>query len=98
MHLRSIYRDGWLCTVYEQSTDGQPNGMEREWGSFAMDNCGIHYEGTEGELYKLGDDPQQFRNLWSDPGYAGVRSDLVADLYDSLPESRPEPLLVEAPA
>jgi arylsulfatase A-like enzyme len=98
MHLRSIYRDGWLCTVYESSTDGQPNGMERDWGDFAMQNCGIHYEGTEGELYKLGDDPQQWHNLWGDPGYAGTRSDLVADLYDSLTETREEPLLVEAPA
>ena len=32
MHLRSIYRDGWLCTVYEPSTAGQPNGLEEVWG------------------------------------------------------------------
>ena len=32
MHLRSVYRDGWLCTVYEPSTAGQPNGLEEVWG------------------------------------------------------------------
>ena len=32
MHLRSIVRDGWLCTVYEPSTAGQPNGLERTLG------------------------------------------------------------------
>ena len=29
MHLRSIYRDGWLCTAYEKSTVGEPNGLEK---------------------------------------------------------------------
>jgi arylsulfatase A-like enzyme len=98
MHLRSIYRDGWLCTVYEESTDGTPNGLEREWGDFAMAPCGIHYDGSEGELYRLDEDPHQWRNLWDDAGYADVRRDLVADLYDSLPPERETALLVEAPA
>jgi len=96
MHLRSIYRDGWLCTAYEESTDGQPNGLERAWGERVLDKCGIHYEGTEGELYRVDEDPYQWRNLWNDPAYAGVRTDLVADLYDSLPTER-RILSVEAP-
>jgi arylsulfatase A-like enzyme len=77
MHLRSIYRDGWCVTVYEQG------GM---------------YEGTEGELYDLTDDPLQWENRWDDPACAGIRSDLVADLYDHLPAPRAERLKVEAPA
>ena len=32
MHLRSIYRDGWLCTAYEPSTVGEPNGLEEFLG------------------------------------------------------------------
>src|SRR5262249_58449998 len=32
MHMRSIYRDGWLCTTYEPSTAGQPNGLEEFLG------------------------------------------------------------------
>src|SRR5262249_45904836 len=32
MHMRSIYRDGWLCTAYEPSTVGQPNGLEEFLG------------------------------------------------------------------
>jgi arylsulfatase A-like enzyme len=98
MHMRSIYRDGWLCTVYEESTDGQPNGLEQAWGNFAMQPCGIHYDGTEGELYRMDEDPHQWHNLWDDPAHASVRSDLVADLYDSLLPAREVPLLVEAPA
>jgi arylsulfatase A-like enzyme len=56
------------------------------------------YDGTEGELYDLREDPRQWRNLWSDPGYRSLRSDLVADLYDNLPAERDPKLTVEAPA
>ena len=98
MHLRSIYRDGWLCTAYEKSTDGQPNGLEETWGERVLRPCGIHYDGTEGELYNVEDDPHQFHNLWDDSARRALRDDLVADLYDSLPPGRPDPLKVAAPA
>jgi arylsulfatase A-like enzyme len=97
MHLRSIVRDGWLCTVYEESTDGQPNGLEKHLGDDMLIPCGIHYEGTEGELYRLDEDPHQWHNLFDDPAYRAVRDDLVADLYDSFPTER-RVLDVEAPA
>jgi hypothetical protein len=58
----------------------------------------VAYDGTEGELYRLDEDPHQFRNLWDDPGYRSVRSDLVADLYDSLPAGREPKLPVARPA
>ena len=31
-------------------------------------------------------DPHQWHNLWDDPAHKSRRDDLVADLYDSLPE------------
>jgi hypothetical protein len=31
-------------------------------------------------------DPHQWHNLWDDPAYKSRRDDLVADLYDSLPD------------
>ena len=77
MHLRTIYRDGWVCTACEPGT--------------------IH-DGTEGELYNLADDPNQFANRWADPACAGIRRDLVADLYDTLPPARDPKLAKEAPA
>jgi hypothetical protein len=46
----------------------------------------------------VGEDPHQFHNLWDDAGCRSLRSDLVADLYDHLPEGRLEKLDVEAPA
>jgi hypothetical protein len=55
------------------------------------------YEGTEGELYNLDDDPLQWRNLWDDPAYRARRNELVTDLYDNLPPERGERLAVEAP-
>ena len=77
MHLRSVYRDGWLCTVYEPSTAGRPNGLEETWGDGVLDPCAIVYEQTgtgpggvaiaTGELYNVDDDPHQFENLWDDP-------------------------------
>jgi arylsulfatase A-like enzyme len=63
VHLRTITRDGWVCTVYRPGT--------------------VH-DGTEGELYELADDPLQRVNRWDDPAAASIRSDLVADLEDSL--------------
>jgi arylsulfatase A-like enzyme len=98
MHLRSIYRDGWLCTVYEPSTDGQPTGLEAVLGDGVLAPCGIHYDGSEGELYQVDEDPHQFINRWDDPAVRALRDDLRADLYDSLPRAREAPLLVDAPA
>ena len=98
MHLRSIYRDGWLCTAYEPSTDGRPNGLEKHVGDRVLRPCGVHYEGTEGELYNVVEDPRQFHNLWDDPARRSLRDDLVTDLYAHLPGARSEPLDVEAMA
>jgi len=100
MHLRTIYRDGWVCTVYEKSTRDvgfDLQGVPRFLRSGAPDPE-VHYEGTEGELYNLAEDPMQWRNLWNDAGYLKLKSDLIADLYDNLPKSRIPMLPVEAPA
>jgi arylsulfatase A-like enzyme len=76
LHLRSMFRDGWLVTTYE------PGGS---------------YDGTEGELYDLEEDPLQWHNRWSDPSRRAWRDELVADLLDHLPPGRPDKLAVEAP-
>jgi arylsulfatase A-like enzyme len=55
------------------------------------------YEGTEGELYDLAEDPRQWRNLWDDPSRKTLKKELLAALYDSLPDARSERLAVEAP-
>ena len=62
-HFRSIYRDGFLLTRYEPSTSGQPNGLEETWPQFAALSCNIRYDGSEGELYDLRNDPHQWRKL-----------------------------------
>ncbi len=98
MHMRSIYRDGWLCTAYEASTKGVPNGLE-EWAAGGrLPQSSVEYDGTEGELYQLEDDPHQFHNRWDDPALRSLRDDLVADLYDHLPEEHSPRLLVARPA
>ncbi len=103
MHLRTIYRDGWLCTAYEPSTIGQPNGLEEFFGETGMFGGGIGpmssvaYQGTEGELYDVESDPHQWENRWDDPACASLRADLVADLYANLPSER-NVLKVERPA
>jgi arylsulfatase A-like enzyme len=103
MHLRSIYRDGWLCTAYEKSTAGEPNGLEEFFAATGLFGGGIGpmssvvYEGTEGELYNVEDDPHQWENRWDDPACKARREDLVADLYDNLPAEHTV-LKVERPA
>ena len=99
MHLRSIYRDGYLCTAYEKSNRGEPNGLEPFLELMHMDpQSSVEYDGTEGELYAVDEDPYQFRNLWADPQYRTLREQLVADLYDHLPPAHEPRLLVERPA
>jgi arylsulfatase A-like enzyme len=97
-HLRSLYRDGFVLTRYEPSTQGVPNGLEESWPQFGAITCSVRYDGSEGELYDLRNDPQQWENLWDDPVRQGLKRDLIADLYDSLPPERPIKLKVEAPA
>jgi len=76
VHLRTITRDGWVCTAYSP---------------------GFVHDGTEGELYRLEDDPHQRENLWDDPAHRSVRDDLVADLRDHLVPTREPRLALEAP-
>jgi len=75
-YIRSLYRDGFVCSAYE---------------------AGTFYDGTEGELYDLRNDPLQFENLWDDPGRKSLRADLVADLYAHLPAARTPRLAWHAP-
>jgi arylsulfatase A-like enzyme len=99
MHLRTMYRDGWVCTRYEKTT--RDFGFDMTALLRATSNAAhlpdIRYDGTEGELYKLDEDPLQWRNLWNDAGYAKIKSDLVADLLDNLPAARVPRLTVESP-
>ena len=83
MHMRSMYRDGWLVTAYEPSTIGTPNGfeefLERVPVGLARSldlhstpigpRTTIEYDGREGELYQLDEDPVAFVNRWDDPDY-----------------------------
>ena len=51
-----------------------------------------YYRGDEGELYDVENDPFQWENRWSDPSYARLKADLLADLSDHLPPERMPPL------
>jgi len=107
MHLRTIYRDGWLCTVYEPSTAGQPNGLEETWGEAVLEPCPVVYEAiasgpggvgiATGELYNVNEDPHQWDNKWDDDATRSLRDELVADLYGNLP-AEVRSLKVVAPA
>ena len=55
------------------------------------------YDGTEGELYDVRNDPEQWENLWDDPSKRTLRDDLLADLRDHLPQERLPRLRVVAP-
>lgn len=58
---------------------------------------GALYEGTEGELYDMNEDPGQCTNRWNDPGRRSVRDDLVEALYKELPRARSPRLDRKAP-
>lgn len=55
------------------------------------------YDGSEGELYNLNDDPGQMVNLWDDAACRNRRKELSALLYDNLPKARTPSLERKAP-
>ena len=88
--MRSIVRDGWMCTVYEPNDPDYGLPRAERYASFGMEppTREIVYDGTEGELYHLEEDPHQWVNRWDDPTVADVREKLVRDLRDHLPAAR----------
>ena len=97
MHLRTLHRDGLTITQYLPSTTregGRFPFLEAVWGNMGKIP---RYGGNEGELYDHKEDPNQFVNLWDDPKYKSLKSDLLADLNDNMPPSRKPPLKVVMP-
>jgi len=97
MHLRTIYRDQMICTVYEPSTRDRGGHFPFYWSVWGKGSEIPRYDGTEGELYDLREDPRQWTNLWDDPARRKLRADLVADLRSALPAERDPPLVPGAP-
>ncbi len=42
------------------------------------------YEGTEGELYDLNEDPGELVNLWDDSKYASIKADMIQTIRQDL--------------
>jgi arylsulfatase A-like enzyme len=97
MHLRTIYRDGFICTAYEPSSSDRGGRFAFYWSIWGRGSQIPRYDGSEGELYDLANDPWQWENLWHDPSRRALRDDLVADLRAHLPEERLPRLPVDAP-
>jgi arylsulfatase A-like enzyme len=97
MHLRTIYRDGMICTAYEPSTRDRGGHFPLMSALWLRGSRVPRYDGTEGELYDVRSDPEQWENLWDDPSKRSLRDDLLADLRDHMPEERLPRLRVAAP-
>jgi arylsulfatase A-like enzyme len=97
MHLRTIYRDGYLCTVYQPRTYEQGGKFRFYWPIWNRGGLIPDYTGAEGELYNCHEDPHQWENRWSDPTMQSLKKELIAQLYESMPPARHPPLRVEAP-
>jgi len=97
MHLRTIFRDGHICTLYEPSSSVGGGDFPFYWSIWGRGTQIPRYDGSEGELYDVRDDPLQHHNLWRDPERRAWRDELVADLREHLPPARSPRLLVAAP-
>ncbi len=97
MHLRTIYRDDFLCTAYLPRSYDRGGAFPIYWSVWGKDTTPPTYLGNEGELYDLRNDPHQWNNLWNSPEHRSLRNDLVADLHDNLPPVREPALRVAAP-
>ena len=85
-----------MCSsdLYEPNDPDYGLPKAERYASFGMEppTREIVYDGTEGELYHLEEDPHQWVNRWDDPTVADVRERLVRDLHEHLPPAR-EPRL-----
>jgi arylsulfatase A-like enzyme len=97
MHLRTICRDGMICTAYEPSTRDRGGRFPLLSALWLRGSRIPRYDGSEGELYDVRNDPEQWENLWDDPARRRLRDDLRADLRAHLPEERLPRLSVAAP-
>ncbi|GEM_PF-12918 len=97
MHLQTIFRDGLLCTRYGPSTTDEGGQWPLYWRIWGAGSTPPRYDGSEGELYDVVNDPHQHRNLWNDPPWRQRRDDLVADLDANLPPRRAAALPFAAP-
>jgi arylsulfatase A-like enzyme len=85
MHLRTIYADGHICTVYEPRTQHEGGSFPFYWSLWGRGSRIPDYDGSEGELYDTREDPHQWHNLWDDPSRRSLRDGLVGELRDQLP-------------
>ena len=97
MRLRTIYRDGYLCTRYLPRSRDVGGSLALYWAIWGRGTTVPDYAGTEGELYDTSLDPQQKHNLWHDPSRRRLRDELLADLDDHMPPARDPALIVAAP-
>jgi arylsulfatase A-like enzyme len=97
MHLRTIYRDGWVCTAYLPSTRDRGGRFPGYWRLWGRGSVLPRYRGGEGELYDVRNDPRQWENRWDDPSVRRWRDELLDDLRAHLPREREPPLPVAAP-
>lgn len=79
-------------SVYTDGTEVSLRTLYKDGYIITAYNKSNIYDGTEGELYNLADDPNQWVNLWEDPAYASLKKDLLAALADAHPPAR-EPKL-----
>jgi arylsulfatase A-like enzyme len=92
-HIRAVFDGRYKFARYARVKDNHFAGHE-------------YLDTQEYELYDTWEDPHEIRNLANDPGYAGLKSELLAFLYEreqsrygpvNLPAYGPRPLLTHIP-
>jgi hypothetical protein len=86
-----------ICTFYERSTSDQGGRFPFYWSVWGRGSAVPRYDGSEGELYDVREDPHQWHDLWSDPARRKLRDELVEELRIHLPKARTPALPVAAP-
>lgn len=97
MHLRTLLHDRTIFTEYSRSTSDAGRDFGLVFRIWSGGKPIPRYNGTEGELYELLDDPHQWHNRFDDPTHRTRREELRALLHEHMPPERDVPLPVDAP-
>jgi arylsulfatase len=80
------HRDFVRCEFYDALYPNPNSGYENAFGTMIKTDrykLSVYHGFQHGELFDLQKDPGEYKNLWDEPDYAGIKLDLMQKSFDA---------------